>query len=171
MKRVVLTALMLAAFHAPAVFAHGTEQHPAAGRDTASAQLSVAPEATDAVVALERFSTALSAGNLDLAGAELDPNVLILESGGAERSRDEYLGGHAKHDAEFLQTAHITLKRRSATAVGELAWVGSESEIHTTKDGKPLGITSTETAVLKKTAAGWKILHLHWSSRRLSDAH
>jgi ketosteroid isomerase-like protein len=171
MKRVVFTALLLTALHAPLVLAHGEEKHPATGRDAAGAELSVAPEAADAVAALERFSTALSAGNLEVAGAELDPSVLILESGGAERSRDEYLGGHAKSDATFLKAAHLTLKRRTATAAGDLAWVGSESEIHATKDGKPLAIASTETAVLKKTAAGWKIVHLHWSSRRLSDAH
>lgn len=171
MNRVVFTALMLTVLHAPMAFAHGEDKHPKTGRDAASAQLSVAPEATDAVAALERFSTALSAGNLEAAGAELDPSVLILESGGAERSRDEYLGGHAKSDAAFLKTAHLTLKRRTATAAGDLAWVGSESEIHTSKDGKPLAVVSTETAILKKTAAGWKIVHLHWSSRRKAEAH
>lgn len=171
MKNVAVVALMLTALHAPLVLAHGEEKHPQTGRDATSAQLTVSPEATDAVAALERFSTALSAGNLDAAGAELDPSVLILESGGAERSRDEYLGGHAKSDAAFLKAAHVTLKRRSATAAGDLAWVGSESEIHASKDGKPLAIASTETAILQKTAGGWKIVHLHWSSRRLTDAH
>jgi hypothetical protein len=28
-----------------------------------------------------------------------------------------------------------------------------------------LMISSTETAILRKTGAGWKIVHLHWSSR------
>ena len=98
-------------------------------------------------------------------GAELDPAVLILESGGAERSRDEYLGGHAKHDAEFLKAAHITLKRRTAQASGDLVWVGSESEIDASKHDKMLMISSTETAILRKTVQGWKIVHLHWSSR------
>lgn len=162
---------LLVVLHAPAVFAHGEEKHPTAGRDTAGAQVTVAPEATDAVATLERFANALSAGKLDAAGAELDPGVLILESGGAERSRDEYLGGHAKNDAAFLGKAHVTLKRRTAQAAGDLVWVGSESEIHTSKDGKPLAISSTETAVLRKTVTGWKIVHLHWSSRRLADAH
>jgi ketosteroid isomerase-like protein len=171
MKRVVFTALLLTALHAPVAFGHGEEKHPKTGRDAANAQQSVAPEAAEAVAALERFSTALSAGNLEAAGAELDASVLILESGGAERTRDEYLGGHAKSDAAFLKAAHLTLKRRTAAATGELAWVGSESEIHATKDGKPLAVASTETAILKKTAAGWKIVHLHWSSRRLAEAH
>lgn len=170
MKRVAFAALLLCALNAPA-FAHGEEKHPKTGRDGSSATLSVSPDAADAVAALERFSTALSAGNLEAAGAELDPSVLILESGGAERSSAEYLGGHAKSDAAFLKGAHVTLKRRTAHAVADLAWVGSESEIHATKDGKPMAVASTESAVLKKTTDGWKIVHLHWSSRRLSDAH
>lgn len=163
------TLLLALAFAAPTAWAHGDEKHESArvtaGRETAGAALTIASDASDAVAALERFSAALSAGDLDRAATELDPAVLILESGGAERTRDEYLGGHAKHDAEFLKWAHITLKRRTAQASGDLVWVGSESEIHASKDDKMLMISSTETAVLRKTAQGWKIVHLHWSSR------
>ena len=165
-----MTSLALAlALTAPLAWAHGNEKHnPAqveAGRETAGAEQQVPSEAADAVTVLERFSTALSKGDLDGVAADLDPAVLILESGGAERTRDEYLGGHAKHDAEFLKAAHITLKRRTAQASGDLVWVGSESEIHASKDDKMLMISSTETAILRKTAQGWKIVHLHWSSR------
>lgn len=165
-----MTALVLAlALTAPLAWAHGNEKHaPAqmtAGRDTAGATLRIAPEAADAVAVLERFSNALGKGELDTVAAELDPAVLILESGGAERSREDYLGGHAKHDAEFLKTAHVALKQRVAQVSGDLAWIGSESEIHASKDGKALAISSSETAVLRKTAQGWKIVHIHWSSR------
>ena len=165
-----MTSLALAlALAAPLAWAHGNEKHKPsqveAGRETAGAEQTVPPEAVDAVAVLERFSAALSAGDLDGVAADLDPAVLILESGGAERTRDEYLGGHAKHDAEFLKAAHVTLKRRTAQASGDLVWVGSESEIHASKDDKMLMISSTETAILRKTVQGWKIVHLHWSSR------
>ncbi|MBD8524393.1 nuclear transport factor 2 family protein [Pseudomarimonas arenosa] len=165
-----ITSLALAlALTASTAWGHGDEKHKPSqvepGRETAGAVLSVAAEAEDAVAALERFSAALSADDLSAAGAELDPSVLILESGGAERTRDEYLGGHAKHDAEFLKAAHTTLQRRVAQASGDLVWVGSESEIHASRGDKMLMISSTETAVLRKTAQGWKIVHIHWSSR------
>ncbi len=129
------------------------------------AQLNIAPAAKDAVAAVERFSNALSAGQLDKAGAELDAKVLILESGGAEHSAAEYLSGHAKGDAAFLKTVHVQLMRRKAQASGDMAWVGSESELHVMKDGKMTTILSTETMVLKRTDKGWKITHIHWSSR------
>lgn len=168
----VALALLLAA---PAVSAHGKEKHDAAtftpGRDTAEAMLHVTPEANEAIASVERFSAALSAGDVARAGAELDANVLILESGGVERSREEYLGGHAKSDAAFIKGAHVSLKHRTAQAAGDFAWVASESDIHATKDGKPLMISSTETMVVKRTAQGWKIVHIHWSSRRADAAH
>lgn len=166
--RVSLLAMVFALVSSPA-WAHGNEQHHLSkvepGRETADAVQSITAESTEAVAALERFSAALSVGDLDAASVELDANVLILESGGAERTRAEYLGGHAKHDAEFLKSAHITLKRRIAGASGDLVWVGSESEIHASRDGKALKFSSTETAVLRRTSQGWKIVHLHWSSR------
>lgn len=165
-------ALLVAAPHA---LAHGKEKHDTAtfapGRDTAKAMLHVAPEANEAVATVERFAAALSAGDVARAGAELDAGVLILESGGVERSREEYLGGHARSDAAFMKGAHVSLKHRTAQAAGDLAWVASESEIHAAKDGKPLMISSTETMVLKRTAQGWKIVHVHWSSRRAGAAH
>lgn len=132
---------------------------------SAQAETDVPPEAATAVAAVERFSNALATGDLEKAGAELAADVIILESGGAERSAAEYLGGHGKHDAEFLKDTHRKLLRRTARRDGNLVWVASESEIHSHRDGKPLVIVSTETMVLHSTDAGWKIVHIHWSSR------
>jgi ketosteroid isomerase-like protein len=136
--------------------------NPAVG---AESQVDVPQEARAAVATVDRFFAALSAGDLKRANAELDPKVIILESGGGEYSAAEYVGGHAKHDAEFLKAAHHQPGRRTARVSGDLAWVASESELHTQKDGKPAVSLSAETMVLRSTAAGWKIVHIHWSSR------
>lgn len=125
----------------------------------------VAETAGAAAATVDRFSAALTAGNLEKAGAELDPGVVILESGGAEHSAAEYLGGHAKDDAAFLETSHYALLRRTGRATGDTAWIASEGELHIQKDGKPATILSTETMVLRSTPSGWKIVHIHWSSR------
>jgi ketosteroid isomerase-like protein len=129
------------------------------------AQLDIAPAAADAVATVERFNKALSAGQLDKAGVELDANVLILEDGGAERTASEYLGEHAKSDAAFLQGAKVQLVRRTARAEGNIAWVGSESEVQSTKYGRIVTTLSLETMVLTRTDVTWKIAHIHWSSR------
>lgn len=127
-------------------------------------QIDVPDAAKAAAATVDRFFAALSAGDLDRAGAELAADVIILESGGAERSAAEYLGGHAKGDAAFLKGAHHTLTHRTARTGGGLAWIASESELHVQKDGKPATIASTETMVLRSTPTGWKIVHIHWSS-------
>ena len=125
-------------------------------------------EARPAVATIDRFFAALSSGNLDQAAKELDPGVVILESGGAEHSAAEYLGHHAKADAEFLKDARQTLKRRTARTSGGLAWVATESELEAQDDGKPVVLASTETMVLRSTDGGWKIVHIHWSSHTKS---
>src|SRR5580765_835793 len=115
---------------APA-FAHKegpTESSTTSGPNVTDAALDVDANAAAAVATVERFTAALSAGEIDKAAAELDPKVLIYESGGVEQSRAEYLAGHAAADAEFLKGARVKLKSRSGDASGDLAWVSSESE-------------------------------------------
>jgi len=131
----------------------------------AAPQMDVAAQAQPAVAVVERFGKALAAGDLKTVETLLDPAVLILESGGAERSRAEYMGHHAISDAKFLKGSHHQLKRRTARSAGDMAWIGSESELHASKDGKPLTLLSTESMVLRKTGADWRIVHIHWSSR------
>lgn len=118
-----------------------------------------------ASIAVDRFSKALQTGDIETVKAMLDPGVLILESGGAERDRQQYLGHHALADAKFLKDAHVQLIHRTARRSGDLTWVGSESEIHTKKGDKPLTLLSTETMILKRVGDDWRIVHIHWSSR------
>lgn len=118
-----------------------------------------------AIAVAEAFSSALKAGDLEQAGDFLAEDVLILENGGSERTREEYLDGHAVHDAAFLKEAHVRLRHRTVRASDHMAWIGSEREIHANHDGKAVTLLSTETLVLGDTPKGWKIVHVHWSSR------
>ncbi len=127
--------------------------------------IDVPAAAREAVAAVDEFSAALAAGKLGRAGELLDPAAVILESGGAEHSAAEYLGGHAGEDAAFLAQARQQLLRRIARAGGGLAWVASESELNVQRERGPAVILSTETMVLRHTDAGWRIVHVHWSSR------
>lgn len=154
-------AMTAAAQTKPAPAAHAHHPQP----DAAAPQMGVPAAAQPVVAVVERFGQSLAAGDLKTVEALLDADALILETGGAERSRAEYLGHHAISDAQFLKGTHSQLKHRRARIAGDLAWVGSESELHASKDGKPLALLSTETMVLKKTGADWRIVHIHWSSR------
>lgn len=152
----------LAALMALPMLALAHEPKPAT---PAAPVATISDQAKPAVAVVEQFSAAMHAGDLDGAGALLADDVIILESGVAEHSRTEYLAGHAIHDAAFLKTAHSQVKQRTARVDGDMAWVGTESELHATKDGKAMTLLSTETMVLKQTLAGWRIVHIHWSSR------
>lgn len=122
-------------------------------------------EAEDAVKVVDAFTAALKAVRLDDVMRMLHPSVLVLESGGSERSRDEYMAQHATADALFLQKAHIELRYRQAHADGGFAWVGTESTVLLQENGKKKVLKTSETMLLKKANDGWKIVHIHWSSR------
>ncbi|AWV07291.1 nuclear transport factor 2 family protein [Marilutibacter maris] len=119
------------------------------------------------VAVADAFSDALKTGDLERVGDFLAEDVLILESGGSERTREEYLRGHAGHDAAFLKAAQVRLLHRTVRTSEHMVWIGSEREIHATGDGGPMALLSSETLVLGDTPKGWKIVHIHWSSRPL----
>ena len=162
MKSPSITAWLLASLVAMPTLA--VAHDPKAHATTAPVQ-QVSEQAKPAVAVIEQFSSALKTGDLKRAGEVLADDVVILESGGAEHSREEYLGGHAKDDAAFLKDAHVQVTRRIARAEGSLVWVATESELHATDKGQPLTLLSTETMVVRKTATGWRIVHIHWSSQ------
>jgi ketosteroid isomerase-like protein len=128
-------------------------------------QADVPQEARAAVAVVDRFFASLSAGDIDGAATELDPGLIVLESGGAERSAAEYLSHHAGSDAQFLKTAQQKPGRRVARTNGDIVWVASDNDVVIQQDGKPVTIASAETMVLRRTGDGWKIVHIHWSSR------
>jgi ketosteroid isomerase-like protein len=121
--------------------------------------------ASEPVAVVEAFFKALAAADFGAATALLDAEALIFESGGVERSRAEYASHHMKDDASFLQAATQRVLSRSTDARGELAWVATESRL-TTAGAKPADIISTETMVLRRSSDGWRIVHIHWSSRK-----
>jgi ketosteroid isomerase-like protein len=125
-----------------------------------------APESVhEPIAVVDAFQAALIAGDTARAAGYLDPNVVILESGGAEWSAQEYLADHAKADAEFLKSVKVTPGARSARVEGDLAWVASLSRFETEKEGKAVAVDGAETMLLRRETGGWKIVHIHWSSR------
>jgi mono/diheme cytochrome c family protein len=140
---------------------HGEQGHAVDAGPTAA----LSGEAADAEAVVDRFAAALMRGRTQEAAALLEADVVILESGGAEKSRDEYASHHLQADAEFMSAASVQRRSRTGKASGEFAWIATESEI-TTRGAKPAAILATETMLLRRTPQGWRIAHIHWSSRR-----
>ena len=115
--------------------------------------------------AIVSFHAALSGGDEQTVVAALAPDVLIFESGGAERSRAEYQSHHMKSDMAFLKQMQSDVITRDESVRGDTAWVVTESRIRGRYKDSDIDLMSIETAVLERTEDGWKIGHLHWSSR------
>jgi len=132
-------------------------------RSDARAQAPAAEESS-ALSALEAFNAALKAGDTERALSWLAPDLLVFESGNAERSKAEYAEHHLTQDMAFLKGATVELQHRQVHENGDLNWIVSESRIRTRIKDRDIDLRSIETAVLKRTPAGWRIVHLHWSS-------
>ena len=141
----------------------------------ATAQNSHAPlstvltsEAQEAAKAVDAFHAALAKGDGATAAALLAEDVLIYEGGHAERSRAEYASHHAGADAAYAAAVPAKLTQRSGVVEGGVAWVTSESRATGKYKDKPVDRVTTETMILRRTAEGWRIVHIHWSSRAVS---
>lgn len=142
----------------PCVVAGETKKAGGASTPVMPANAALAP----VIATAERFAAALKAADFTTLSTLLDERVLILESGGAERSRAEYFGHHAIADAAFLGGATVKVGERQGDVQGDTAWLATESEI-TPAAGKP--VLSTETLVFRRIGGDWRIVHVHWSSR------
>jgi ketosteroid isomerase-like protein len=121
-------------------------------------------EAVEATRVVDAFHTALEHGDTEGALALLADDVLIFESGDAERSRAEYAEHHLAADAAFSAAVPSIRSRRVARADGDGAWVASESRTTGAFNGRPVDSLTVETMVLRRAADGWRITHIHWSS-------
>ncbi|HEV7290492.1 nuclear transport factor 2 family protein [Sphingomonas sp.] len=113
---------------------------------------------------MDRFHAALTEGKVEAALKLLSEDVLIYESGRAERSKAEYASHHLKADAEFAGATQRKLVKRASWVGTDTAWVTSETETAGTFKGRALSLTGTETMILRRAAGAWKIVHIHWSS-------
>lgn len=138
--------------------AHGPAHH-----DASDAATSLAPALTAPAEIVDAFHHALSTGDLSAAQALLEPEVQVFEGGEIEHSAAEYAAHHLPADAAFLSTARVTPISRTGVATADIAWLASESRISV--DGAdPREMVSIETMILRRTAQGWRIAHIHWSS-------
>jgi len=110
------------------------------------------------------FHAALAKGDTKAAAALLTDDALIFEEGGAEHSKAEYAAHHLPADAEFARSIKMSPARRFGDQANGMAWIATEGRMTGMYKGKHVDRITTESMVLRETAAGWKIVHIHWSS-------
>jgi ketosteroid isomerase-like protein len=157
-------ATLIAALLAIAQLSAATAQIPSA----APAAEALSPEASEAAKVVDAFHAALAKSDTNTAAALLSDGALIFEGGYVERSKAEYASHHLAADAAYASAVPTSLVRRSVYADGDTAWIASETRATGRYKDKAVDRLSTESMILKKEAAGWRIVHIHWSSRAAS---
>jgi len=150
----VLTLLVLMAGSAL-----GTEAEDRAMADAA---------AIEAVV--ESYHAALNNQDSVAAVALLADNVLVLESGYLE-SYEEYLGHHLGADMEFSAGVPGTRTVKHVEVNGNAGWVVATSTSEGTFRERDINSAGVELIVVTRTShdSPWKIVAIHWSSRKVKD--
>ncbi len=122
-------------------------------------------EALEVKAVLEGFHDALAAGDSVTALGYLADDVVIIESGGVE-DKEHYRNGHLPGDMRFARA--VPRKRGPITVevMGDMAWAYSTSIVEGKMGEREINSQAAELAVLTRTAGGWKIKAIHWSSRR-----
>jgi ketosteroid isomerase-like protein len=116
------------------------------------------------VATIRTLHEALARGDSVGALRLLAPDALILEAGGLE-TREDYRGHHLPGDIAFAGAVPSQRAEPTVVVSGDVAWVVGTSR--TTGTFRELSINSAgaELAVLGRTAEGWVIRAIHWSSR------
>lgn len=149
-RRLALVVAALGVTAAPAL-----AQDPQTGAEESAAIRAV----------VQGFKAALAAGDSTAALEYLHPDLVVYEGGHAE-SLAEYRAGHLAADMEFAAAVESRMLEQGLVFRPDMALWVSESESKGEFRGRAIDSHGTETIVLIPTEdAGWKILHVHWSSR------
>lgn len=138
-------------------WAASDNQHEAAGAGHAHAEPATPEDALDA------FHHALEEDSGPTALRWLADDAVILE-GGVAQSKEEYAGHHLGSDMAFLRAMRATRSSRETRGANGVVTVITRTRLQGTFNERQIDIVSSETAILKRTDAGWRIQHLHWSN-------
>lgn len=114
---------------------------------------------------IAKYHEALAAGDSTGALALLSDDAVILESGGVE-TRAEYRSHHLPGDISFAKAIRSQRGPALVRVRGDVAWASSSSTTRGEMNGRAINSTGAELMVLVRTASGWKIAAIHWSSRQ-----
>ena len=121
------------------------------------------PEAVAAQAVVRSFHDALRRGDAQAAQSLLAADAVILEGGHIE-TREEYLKHHLGADIQFAKAVPSTILRSEATVSGQTAWIRSATSSQGRWRNRDIKLSGAELVVLTRTAAGWEIRAVHWSS-------
>lgn len=131
----------------------------------AAPSLVLAASPSGPVLTVDAFHAAMGKGDAAGVADLLLDDAVIFEQGGAESSKAEYVEAHLPGDIAYSQGMTDTITSRRSVVEAKVAWVMTQGRTTGTYDGKKVDRLTVETMVLKRTKNGWRIAHIHWSSR------
>ena len=140
---------------------------PAFAQSTQASPMQAPPSAQDeAARVVDGFMASLSNGQLEAARQSMTPDAVVIANGTVLGTRDGYIDGAAKGDAIAMKSVRSReLMHRDARVGAQYGWIVSEKRMVGEGAGQLRAMVLTETVLLTKTASGWKISGIHWSSR------
>lgn len=114
--------------------------------------------------AVESYARALASGD-SLAALELLHADVTINEGGHAETLEQYRSGHLRSDIAFAAAVPRTTISDSVLISGDVALYTSEYRARGRFRGRDIDSHGAETMVLLRTAEGWRIRHIHWSSR------
>lgn len=124
----------------------------------------VTSDSSGAARVVEAYHAAEAAGDSAAMLALLDDDVVILESGGVE-TKANFRSHHLAADIAFVRAVQMVRTPIRVRTRGDAAWASSTSTAQGNVNGRAVNSAGAELMVLARTAAGWKITAIHWSSR------
>ncbi|WP_411282149.1 YybH family protein [Gemmatimonas sp.] len=125
----------------------------------------MANDSADVAAMVHRFHTALEAGDSLTAISLLADDAEILESGSVETVSD-YRSHHLPADIAFAKALKSTRAPLRVSVRADIATSTSTSITKGTFRDRAVDTAGAELIVARRTAQGWRISAIHWSSRR-----
>ena len=134
------------------------------GGTAAATRTGTQSDSAAVVATVLRYHAAISAGDSLAALALLTPDAVVLESGSFE-TRAEYRSHHLSSDIAFARAVASERAPVRVVVRGDVAWAALTSTAQGEYRGRAVNSAGAELMVLTRTADGWRIIAIHWSSR------
>ena len=118
---------------------------------------------------VEAFHAALGRGDRDAALNLLSEKVQVYEQGHVEQSRAAYASEHLDADIDYAKAVKSDVSEVTVEAGSQIALVARQSRSHGKFRDKDVDSFGLETMVLQRIDGAWKIVHIHWSSRKAKN--
>lgn len=115
---------------------------------------------------IHQFHGALQAGDSATVLRLLHDHAIILETGEME-TKQEYRSHHLPTDIAFARAVPRESGPVRVEVRGDVAWATGTSVARGSYRDRDVNSQTAELMVLERTADGWRISAIHWSSRTL----